>query len=512
MNKEIFIDRYGSEAIAAGNEFNVLPLLIMCQAILESGWGESDLARNANNFFGIKKGVGWEGPTYQKETAEFSEVLGHHTVIAEFRKYDTPGDCFRDLGAFYHRDRYHGVPGEKDLFLAVQAAWLSGYATDPNYPAKILSIANANAELLEGFELSEKVVTMAAGHAGFGVTSGKRGPDGKFEWNFNNPVVLAAIAHLHDTFGNVRVVRVDDPTGRTDVPLGTRVKRSDAAGAHLHVDVHHNALGTTWRPDGIGIETFRMQGLSATSAAARAQAEIHRRIVSAMGLRDRGMKTANFQVLRETKAPAVLTEGGFMDSRVDRRAMDDPIKLQAQGVAIAEGVAAYLKLPRRARPTAPVQPTPVSRSSYRVRLSWANINSQIGAFESLDGAKALANVRAAEGYKVFGPDGRLVYTPPVLPVAPPAPKPPKKELDDLPDVLILLHSHDDFQTVKKLHQRTGWPVMVRTALKDKKVARKIVAVGGSAAGLSKFADEIELVSGPTWEATVAAVAEYAKGK
>lgn len=208
--------------------------------------------------------------------------------------------------------------------------------------------------------MADKKVSIAAGHAGFGVTPGKRGPDGKVEWTWNNAVVLAAIAHLKN-FKGITVVRVDDPSGRTDVSLNTRVARANAANSDLHIDVHHNALMGKWFDGPGGVETFVMQGTSANAQAMKAAKEIHPRVVKAMGLRDRGLKQANFQILRTTKMPAVLTEGGFMDSRVDRKAMDDPAKIKAQGVAIAEGAAAYLNLTINA----PVQASkPVESRSY----------------------------------------------------------------------------------------------------------------------------------------------------
>ena len=55
--------------------------------------------------------------------------------------------------------------------------------------------------------------------AGHGMnTAGKRTPDGEREWSFNNKVALAAIAKLN-TYQNVKILRLDDPSGKNDVPL-----------------------------------------------------------------------------------------------------------------------------------------------------------------------------------------------------------------------------------------------------------------------------------------------------
>lgn len=327
--------------------------------------------------------------------------------------------------------------------------------------------------------MAVKIVTIAAGHAGFGVTPGKRGPDGKFEWYWNNQVVLAFIERMKQ-YKDVKVIRVDDPTGRVDVSLNNRTQRANAAGADLHIDVHHNALGTKWFDTGAGIETYVMSGSSSDSGAMKAAREIHKRIVPAMGLKDRGIKQAAFFMLKYTKMPAVLTEGGFMDSRVDRRAMDDPAKCKAQGYGAADGAAAFLGRVLESGPV--IVPAGVKRSYYlkgdkgaeiielqqdlneagfkiaidgifgddtrtaviafqkkygldadgvfgvksqsklqsilkssavlpvewfRVRKSWADTKSQLGAFGDLEGAKEVADLNP--GYEVYDDKGRVVY-------------------------------------------------------------------------------------------------------
>lgn len=198
-------------------------------------------------------------------------------------------------------------------------------------------------------------IAVSAGHGGNGSTPGKRGPDGKFEWIWNNAAAIAFIQHSKN-FENVQTIRVDDPTGRTDIPLADRVRKANLWGADIYVSFHHNALGSVWIANGIGVETFRSDRLAATSNAGRLQAAIHPRIVEAMALRDRGQKSANFYELRQTAMPAVLLEGGFMDSRVDRTAMDNAVIIQRQGVAAMEGAAAFLNL--RKRPSTIVNPAP----------------------------------------------------------------------------------------------------------------------------------------------------------
>ena len=78
------------------------------------------------------------------------------------------------------------------------------------------------------------------------------------------------------------------------------------------VSIHANAYGNDWN-EAHGIETY-MYPTANKRTAALAEL-IHSSMISACGRKDRGVKTADFAVLRETKMPAVLVECGFMTNR-----------------------------------------------------------------------------------------------------------------------------------------------------------------------------------------------------
>ena len=86
-----------------------------------------------------------------------------------------------------------------------------------------------------------------------------------------------------------------------------------------------------------------------------------------MKLRDRGVRKKNLHVLRETRMPAVLIEGGFMDSRTDISALRNSDRLQAQGDAIAEAIIECFQLNKKITTTAPstAQPT-TTNLKYRL--------------------------------------------------------------------------------------------------------------------------------------------------
>ena len=189
----------------------------------------------------------------------------------------------------------------------------------------------------------EKVMVKIVLDAGHGInTPGKRTPSGEREWVFNDKVVLAAINKL-SKYETVQILRVDDPTGKTDISLDVRTGKANAFNADVYISCHHNAYTGTWGP-WTGIETYTYDAPQANSNSVEIANVIHPLVVKATGLKDRGLKKQNFHVLRETAMPAILIEGGFMDSYIDINVLRDNAKLKAHGEAIAEGVALYFGL------------------------------------------------------------------------------------------------------------------------------------------------------------------------
>lgn len=179
--------------------------------------------------------------------------------------------------------------------------------------------------------------------AGHGMnTSGKRTPDGEREWSFNNKVILAGINYLGG-YENATIIRLDDPTGHTDVSLTSRTNKANSQGADILVSYHHNANTGVWG-NWTGTETYSYPGSNSGLELAR---KIHPGIMGAMGLRDRGLKTANFHMLRESQMPAVLIEGGFMDSTIDIIKMRNNTVMDRTGKALADLVASHLGLRKK---------------------------------------------------------------------------------------------------------------------------------------------------------------------
>ncbi|HET7725306.1 MAG TPA: glucosaminidase domain-containing protein, partial [Propionibacteriaceae bacterium] len=126
--------------------YGVPTSVALAQSILESGWGGSTLATQANAYFGIKCSTTTSPyPTgcFPITTTEYDAATGtYYQVVAQFRSYASVGDSFLDHGWFLsHSSRYAGAfayQQNPDQFIKAVAA--AGYATDPNYPTKVISI------------------------------------------------------------------------------------------------------------------------------------------------------------------------------------------------------------------------------------------------------------------------------------------------------------------------------------------------------------------------------------
>ena len=148
------IAKVGALFAADQRKGGILASVSLAQFILESGYGKSELAQNANNVFGMKKslsgntwgGSAWDGVSlYGKRTQEYVDEK-YVTVTADFRKYPCVEDSITDhsaylLGAMNGKvKRYEGLKGCTDYRKAVQIIKDGGYATSPDYVEKLCSI------------------------------------------------------------------------------------------------------------------------------------------------------------------------------------------------------------------------------------------------------------------------------------------------------------------------------------------------------------------------------------
>ncbi|TFW48048.1 phage tail protein [Bacillus sp. 005/A4HT-01/001] len=134
-----FIKKLAPGAQKVQKKYKVLASLVIAQGCLESGFGSSDLSKQAYNLFGVK---GTYNGKYVLMWTKEQDKHGNETrVQARFRKYPSYAESLADLGSLYTRlSRYKDVVGEKDYQKATAAVAKGGYATDINYATKLNSI------------------------------------------------------------------------------------------------------------------------------------------------------------------------------------------------------------------------------------------------------------------------------------------------------------------------------------------------------------------------------------
>ncbi len=135
-NHEAYFEQMAPLAQKYGRKQGIYPSLILAQSALESGFGQSDLAKVHHNFFGIKRTGQESSAAYQTE-----EVLGGEsiTVTANFRAYDSVEDSVKDYAVLVGTlPRYRGVVEADSPEEAARALVQGGYATDPAYAEKLI--------------------------------------------------------------------------------------------------------------------------------------------------------------------------------------------------------------------------------------------------------------------------------------------------------------------------------------------------------------------------------------
>lgn len=142
-----FTQRLAPHAEEASRMTGIPARFMLGQAALESGWGRREIigadGSNSHNLFGIKATGGWKGKVAEVMTTEYVNGVPEKRV-EKFRAYDSYADAFRDYANLLRNNpRYENViANARDVQGFAQGLQRAGYATDPNYAAKLTSIIN----------------------------------------------------------------------------------------------------------------------------------------------------------------------------------------------------------------------------------------------------------------------------------------------------------------------------------------------------------------------------------
>lgn len=234
-----------------------------------------------------------------------------------------------------------------------------------------------------------KTAFLSAGHGGYdpgAVAYGMKEKDIVLQ------MLLSCKSELERHGVNVVASRVYDEND----PVEEEVREANASEANIAVSFHVNA------GEGDGFEAFYYT----SSASGKKLAGLGEKYVKQLGQNSRGLKSGNhLYFVRNTDMPAVLFESFFIDNDADNNIGDTVAKQKAFGVAYAKAILEYLGITYKAPGSESKPSTPTNGELYRVRRSWGDAKSQIGAYKDLENAKRACK----DGYFVFNSAGSIVY-------------------------------------------------------------------------------------------------------
>ena len=333
----------------------------------------SELCWAANNCAGIKKGSGWLGAIYNKVSWEQNADGTKYNAESAFRKYDSIADFLADYEAkiakmyplcVERRDNFWGVfdglltgpykwATDKEYFrrLAETAVRLApeifgaeatelklktallyaiekGYLSDANAAIVIdvLGVGSANDAAASANVAGKppKIICLDAGHGGTDPGACAGGEQEK-------DIALTVTKLIGGKLAGCTVVytRIADRY----VALPERTDYANRIKPDLFVSVHCNSAV---RAQANGVEAYT--GMSRSAGSVAAASAIYKKLLAASGMAGRGIKAANYHVLRETKKPAVLVELGFISNAADREKLTSAAWQEKAAAAIAAGI------------------------------------------------------------------------------------------------------------------------------------------------------------------------------
>lgn len=141
-----FKNKLMHHAQEASQTTGIQPQFMIAQAALETGWGKKQInypdGSPSYNLFGIKANNGWTGKTVDVMTSEFENGKMIRKV-EKFRAYNSYAESFKDYANFLSQNpRYQNVMNAQDPMTFAYGLQHAGYATDPDYGSKLMSVIN----------------------------------------------------------------------------------------------------------------------------------------------------------------------------------------------------------------------------------------------------------------------------------------------------------------------------------------------------------------------------------
>lgn len=388
MARMDFIWMICDSVVKTCNENNLLPSPTIAQAIIESGWGRSELALNACALFGIKADSRWNGKIYEKKTKEFQN--GRYVdVVAKFRAYDSWEDSIVDHTNFLILNkRYSNLVGVRDYKEYCKLIKEDGYATSTNYTDTLIKcIEQYNLTKYDENvgEKNEVVNVMKFNiHAGHNPSNKVAcGSVGYLNESDENRVVCKGLVEKINNSGNIAYdCTCDNGNSQKDV-LQKIVAKCNTNNVDYNISIHFNALSKSLK-DGKtkGIEVWINPKLKGTITESVAKNICDS--VSKLGFTNRGVKYSDTLYVLKNLSNCMLIECCFVDDEDDFLLYNQSKMIDA----IFEGLNINI-----------IPKDEVSNGKLYYVIA--------GVYSKLDNAKSLQDILAKNGY-LANDEGNLI--------------------------------------------------------------------------------------------------------
>lgn len=430
MTKQEFIEKIAKAVQEIGPKYGITIVSpIVAQAILESAWGTSNKAKY-HNYFGLKYREGrvsCNNGTFIDGSAEQNEDGSYVNIKDSWYSFSTLQAGVEGYMQFINIDRYSNLKGVTNPLQYLQYIKNDGYATSLKYVDNLLNVISQNNltkydTIKEGDDnVSKEIkVCLDAGHYG----KYNRSPVVK-EY-YESDMVWKLHLYLKEELENYRI-KVITTRETQEKDLGLYERGYKSKNCDLFLSLHSNACGTESVDRVVVIVNLEDNKYEFDEVSKEIGDKLGKVIRDTMGVdeyrvitkqssNDRdgnGIKDDEYYgVLNGCKAarvPGMILEHSFHTNKNASLWLLDNNNLKKLAKNEAAAIAAYFNVQKQENKQETKEEvkieTPKNDTLYRVRKSWSDSKSQIGAYSILENAKKACK----DGYYVFNSKGEVVY-------------------------------------------------------------------------------------------------------
>ena len=290
---------------------------IIAQAVLESDFGTSELAKNANNYFGLKYKASVANDFYIKIGSEQNEDGSYTSSVMKWCKFHSMEEGVKGYFEFIYASRYVNLKGVSEPKTYLENIKADGYATSLNYVSNLMNVIEKY-DLTKYDDIKNKgdikamKINVHAGHNPDGKIA--CGAVGLIKESTQARLVKDQVIQMLRSLGHtVYDCTVDNGKTQKDV-LRKICAKCNANTVDLDVSIHFNSGAN----DRNGNGTTTGTEVLIYSDKTKAYAQNICNAISALGFKNRGVKyRTDLYFLKQTKAPALLIECCFVDDADD---------------------------------------------------------------------------------------------------------------------------------------------------------------------------------------------------